>query len=58
MSDEGALSWIHWPTVAKAAAGGIGLGMIYGVATEQFVFGVILGLMSGIGFALGRSYTR
>ena len=55
MSDD---TWIHWPTVVKAAAGGIGLGMIYGVATEQFVFGIILGFVTGLGFGVGRSYDR
>lgn len=54
-SDEG---WIHWPTMAKSAAVGIGLGMIYGVATDQFVFGIILGFVTGIGFAVGRMYSR
>lgn len=50
--------WIDWPLMAKAAAGGIGLGMIYGVATQRFVFGILLGLMTGLGFAVGRSYTK
>jgi len=29
--------------MAKAIAGGMGLGSIYGVATGQFVFGLVLG---------------
>jgi len=51
------LDRIRWPLVAKAAAAGIGLGMIYGVATSRFVFGMLLGLAAGIGFAVGRSFT-
>jgi hypothetical protein len=52
-----ALDFIRWPLVAKAVAAGTGLGSIYGVATGEFVFGLILGAMSGLGFAIGRSYT-
>lgn len=52
-----ALGFIRWPLVAKAVAVGIGLGSIYGVATGEFVFGLITGAMMGIGFAVGRSYT-
>lgn len=51
------LDRIRWPLVAKAAAAGIGLGMIYGVATGRFVFGMLLGFAAGVGFALGRSFT-
>jgi len=49
---------IDWPLMAKAVAGGAALGMIYGVATEQFVFGIILGVVTGVGFAFGRSYVN
>jgi len=52
-----ALEFIRWPLMAKAVAVGIGLGSIYGVATGEFVFGVVLGAMAGFGFAVGRSYT-
>jgi len=52
-----AFSFIRWPLVAKAVAVGIGLGSIYGVATGEFVFGLMLGATSGFGFAVGRSYT-
>lgn len=55
MSD-GRLGWIRWPLVTKAIAAGTGLGSIYGVATGDFVFGVITGIMIGIGFAVGHSY--
>jgi hypothetical protein len=51
------LDRIRWPLVAKAAAAGIGLGMIYGVATSRFVFGMLLGFAAGVGFAVGRSFT-
>jgi hypothetical protein len=50
------IEWIRWPLMAKSAAGGIGLGLIYAVATGEFGFGVILGLMTGLGFGVGRSY--
>jgi len=56
MSDD-RLGWIRWPLVAKAIAAGTGLGSIYGVATGEFVFGLLIGAMSGLGFAIGRSYT-
>ncbi|MDS0259274.1 hypothetical protein NDI56_07695 [Haloarcula sp. S1CR25-12] len=56
MSDD-RLGWVRWPLVARAAAAGTGLGSIYGVATGDFVFGLIAGAMMGIGFAVGRSYT-
>jgi hypothetical protein len=49
--------WIRWPLVIKAVLFGMGLGSIYGVATSQFVFGILVGAVSGFGFALGRSYT-
>lgn len=49
--------WIRWPLVIKAILFGMGLGSIYGVATSQFVFGILVGAVSGFGFALGRSYT-
>lgn len=55
MSDD-RLGWIRWPLVAKAIAAGTGLGSIYGVVTGEFVFGLVLGAMSGFGFAVGRSY--
>jgi len=48
--------WIRWPLVTKAVLAGMGLGSIYGVATGEFVFGLVLGAMSGFGFAVGRSY--
>jgi len=53
-----ALDFIHWPLMTKSIAVGTGLGSIYGVATGEFVFGLILGAMMGLGFAVGRSYTR
>ena len=53
-----ALDFVHWPTMAKAAAGGIGLGMIYAVLTGEFWFGLTLGLVTGIGFGVGRSYVQ
>jgi len=57
MSDDtGRLDWIRWPLMVKSALGGIGLGMIYAVATGEFVFGLVLGLVTGIGFGLGRAY--
>jgi hypothetical protein len=56
MSDD-MLGWIRWPLVIKAVLVGMGLGSIYGVATGEFVFGIVLGAMSGFGFAIGRSYT-
>jgi hypothetical protein len=49
--------WIRWPLVAKSAAVGAGFGSIYGVTTGEFVFGIMLGAMTGFGFAVGRSYT-
>ena len=52
-----ALDFIRWPLMAKAIAAGTGLGSIYGVATGEFVFGLIAGAMMGLGFAVGRSYT-
>ena len=52
-----ALEFIRWPLVAKSVAAGTGLGSIYGVATGEFIFGLILGAMAGFGFAIGRSYT-
>ncbi|MDS0282879.1 hypothetical protein [Haloarcula onubensis] len=52
-----ALEFVRWPLVAKAVAAGTGLGSIYGVATGEFVFGLIAGAMMGLGFAVGRSYT-
>ncbi|MBX0284765.1 hypothetical protein EGH22_00355 [Halomicroarcula sp. F28] len=52
-----ALDFIRWPLVAKSVVAGTGLGSIYGVATGDFVFGLVLGAMSGLGFAIGRSYT-
>jgi len=55
MSDT--LGWIRWPLVGKAIAAGTGLGSIYGVATGEFVFGLVAGAMMGFGFAVGRSYT-
>lgn len=55
MSDD-RFGWIRWPLVAKAIAAGTGLGSIYGVVTGEFVFGLVLGAMSGFGFAVGRSY--
>jgi len=51
-------TWIRWPLMAKAIASGMGLGSIYGVATGQFVFGLVLGAVSGVSFAVGRSYTQ
>ena len=52
-----ALDFVRWPLVAKSVAAGTGLGSIYGVATGEFVFGLVLGAMAGFGFAIGRSYT-
>jgi len=51
------LDFVRWPLVTKAVMAGAGLGSIYGVATGEFVFGLVLGAMSGLGFAIGRSYT-
>ena len=57
MSDDASrLGWIRWPTMVKSALAGLGLGMIYAVATGDFVFGIVLGLVTGIGFGIGRSY--
>lgn len=42
--------------MVKSALGGLGLGMIYAVATGDFVFGIVLGFVTGIGFGIGRSY--
>jgi len=53
---EQMFGWIRWPLVTKAVLGGTGLGAIYGVATGEFVFGLVLGAMAGFGFAIGRSY--
>ncbi len=50
------LEWLDWPLILKSALVGMGLGMIYGVATQQFVFGTVLGLVTGVGFAVGRSW--
>lgn len=55
MSD-GTLDWIRWPLMAKAIAVGIGLGSIYGVATGEFVLGLMIGAATGVGFSVGRSY--
>lgn len=52
-----ALDFLCWPLIAKSVAAGTGLGSIYGVATGEFVFGLVLGAMGGFGFAVGRSYT-
>lgn len=52
-----AFEFVRWPLVAKSVAAGTGLGSIYGVATGDFVFGLVLGAMAGVGFAVGRSYT-
>ncbi|WP_324662887.1 hypothetical protein [Haloarcula sediminis] len=52
-----ALDFVRWPLVAKSVAAGTGLGSIYGVATGEFVFGLVLGAMMGFGFAIGRSYS-
>lgn len=52
-----ALDFVRWPLLAKSIAVGIGLGSIYGVATGEFVFGLVLGAMMGFGFAIGRSFT-
>jgi len=54
--DDGRLAWLNWPTITKSALGGIGLGMIYAVVTGDFGFGIVLGLVTGIGFGIGRSY--
>jgi len=56
MSDD-RLGWIRWPLVTKAVLAGTGLGSVYGVATGEFLFGLGLGAMSGLGFAVGRSFT-
>jgi MFS-type transporter involved in bile tolerance (Atg22 family) len=42
--------------MAKAIAVGIGFGSIYGVATGQFVLGLLLGAAAGFGFSVSRSY--
>ena len=50
------LAWLDWPLILKSMLVGMGLGMIYGVATRQFVFGITLGLVTGLGFGVGRSW--
>ncbi|WP_135304616.1 hypothetical protein [Haloarcula amylovorans] len=56
--DDGPLGWVHWPTVLKAAVAGIGIGMILALVVQDFVFGVLFGLVNGVAFGIGRSYTR
>jgi len=55
-NDTGRLDWIRWPLMVKSTLAGAGLGMIYAVATGEFVFGLVLGIVTGIGFGLGRAY--
>jgi hypothetical protein len=54
--DDG--TWLHWPTMAKALAVGIGAGLLLAVAFGDFYFGLLLGVLNGLAFGVGWSRTR
>ncbi|WP_254271623.1 hypothetical protein [Haloarcula marina] len=56
--DAGRLEWIHWPTMVKAMAVGIGGGLILAVALEDFVLGMVFGVANGLAFGIGWSRSR
>ncbi|MFC6975999.1 hypothetical protein ACFQL1_16955 [Halomicroarcula sp. GCM10025709] len=57
MTDD-AGSWVHWPTMTKALALGVGAGLVVAVAIGDLYFGLLLGLVNGIAFGVGLSRTR
>ena len=60
MSDaaDGRLSWLHWPTVLKGLALGVGAGLILAVSLGDFYLGILLGTLNGLAFGIGWSHSR
>ena len=60
MSDDtdGRLNWLHWPTVLKGLALGVGAGLILAVSLEDFYLGMLLGTLNGLAFGIGWSHSR
>jgi len=56
--DDGRLSWLHWPTVLKGLALGIGAGLILAVSLGDFYLGILLGTLNGLAFGIGWSHSR
>ncbi|MBV0901910.1 hypothetical protein [Haloarcula salina] len=62
MSDEtaasGRLDWVHWPTMAKSLALGVGVGLVLAVTLGDFYLGLALGTINGVAFGIGWSRSR